>query len=87
MNIKNVHLFLEELGFDDREHLRQKNPNNHACYDCEVEHTLTDKGFPFCLSCGIINFDKPQVVEEVADPKVKQRVVSLYKRRLTLGKN
>ena len=82
MNMQNIHLLLEDLGFDDREHEIQKNPENYACYACEVDHILSEQGFPFCPSCGVINFDKPQVVEEVADPKVKQRVVSLYKRRL-----
>ncbi len=82
MNIQNAHLILEEMGFDDRMHGIQKNPKNHACSDCEVGHIPSEEGFPFCPSCGIINFDKPEIAREVDDPGIKQRVVSLYKRRL-----
>ncbi len=84
MNISNVHLFLEEMGFDERVHEIHRNLMNHACYDCEDEHIITEEGFPFCPSCGVINFNKPEVVHdnEVVDPEVKRRTVSLYKRRL-----
>lgn len=82
MNIQNAHLFLEDMGFDDRAQQIQRNPKNHACYECEVDHIVTVDGFPFCPSCGIINFDQPEIAREVDDPVVKQRVVSLYKRRL-----
>lgn len=82
MNIKNAHLFLEDLELDDRVQEVHNNPNNHACYSCEVDHSLTDEGFPFCHSCGVVNFDRPEMANEVVDVGVKQRVVSLYKRRL-----
>ena len=82
MNINNAHLILEEMGLDDRAHDIQRNPDNHACYACDVDHIPTVEGFPFCPSCGVINFDKPEIAREVADPGVKQRAVSLYKRRL-----
>ncbi len=30
--------------------------------------TYLTEGFPFCSSCGVINFDKPEIAREVADP-------------------
>ncbi len=43
---------------------------------------LTVDGFPFCPSCSVINFDNPEIAHEAVDPGIKQRALSLYKRRL-----
>ena len=80
MNIYTAHLLLEDLGLCDRK--QNSNPNNHACYTCECNHVLSNDGYPICENCGVINFDRPSTTEEVTDPEIIKKTISLYKRRL-----
>ena len=80
MNIYTAHLLLEDLGLCDRK--KNTNPNNYACYTCECNHVLSNDGYPICENCGVINFDRPSTTEEVSDPEIIKKTISLYKRRL-----
>ena len=80
MNIYTAHLLYEDLGLCDRK--KNTNPNNYACYTCECNHVLSNDGYPICEKCGVINFDRPSTTEEVSDPEIIKKTISLYKRRL-----
>ena len=82
INMLNCHLYLEDMGFDERSQHQKKNPRNRACNECDVDHVKTNEGFPLCPLCGIVNRDEPEFVNEIVDHDIKRKVMSIYKRRL-----
>lgn len=82
INMRNCHLYLEDMGFDERPKQHKKNPRNRACNECDVDHIKTDDGFPLCPLCGLVNRDEPEFVNEMVDNDIKRKTMSIYKRRL-----
>ena len=81
INMRNCHLYLEDMGFDDRPQ-KKRNTRNRACNECDVDNITTNEGFPLCPMCGIVNRNEPEFVNEIMDNDIKRKTLSIYKRRL-----